>query len=89
MSSINADEIAKLDDKSKKEMLGFIEGENSKQKIQMSVHKFTKICFPKCVTNVETNQLSSNEQECLANCVNRFLDTNIRIINGLQSSVKQ
>lgn len=89
MSSIDASEIAKLDDESKKEMLSFIEGENSKQKIQMSVHKFTKICFPKCVANVETNQLSSNEQECLANCVNRFLDANIRIVNGLQSSIRQ
>ncbi|KAK5780317.1 protein transporter TIM8 PWA37_002726 [Arxiozyma heterogenica] len=89
MSSIDASEIAKLDNESKKELLNFMEGENSKQKIQMSVHKFTKICFPKCVTNVEAMQLSSDEQECMANCVNRFLDANIRIVNGLQNSVRQ
>ncbi|CAL9729189.1 mitochondrial import inner membrane translocase subunit Tim8p [Monosporozyma unispora] len=89
MSSISASEISKLDDKSKKDMLDFIEGENSKQKIQMAVHKFTKTCFQKCVNNVEANDLTSNEEQCLANCVNRFLDVNIRVINGLQNSASQ
>ncbi|KAG0658197.1 Mitochondrial import inner membrane translocase subunit tim8 [Monosporozyma unispora] len=79
MSSISASEISKLDDKSKKDMLDFIEGENSKQKIQMA----------KCVNNVEANDLTSNEEQCLANCVNRFLDVNIRVINGLQNSASQ
>lgn len=89
MSSISANEIANLDDKSKKDMLEFIEGENSKQKIQMAVHKFTKTCFQKCVTNVEASDLTSNEEQCIANCVNSFLDVNIRIINGLQRSASQ
>lgn len=89
MSSISANDIANLDEKSKKEMLDFIEGENSKQKIQMAVHKFTKTCFQKCVNDVGANDLTSNEQQCVANCVNTFLDVNIRIINGLQNNASQ
>ncbi|EDO16852.1 hypothetical protein Kpol_1024p5, partial [Vanderwaltozyma polyspora DSM 70294] len=27
----------------------------------------------------------SQEEQCLSNCVNRFLDVNIRIVKGLQN----
>ncbi|EJS43098.1 tim8p [Saccharomyces arboricola H-6] len=86
MSSLSTSDLASLDDTSKKEIATFLEGENSKQKVQMSIHQFTNICFKKCVDSVNNPDLSSQEEHCLSNCVNRFLDTNIRIVNGLQNS---
>lgn len=85
MSSIPPADLANLDDKSKKEIATFLEAENSKQKVQLSIHQFTNTCFKQCVTSVNSGDLSSQEEQCLNNCVNRFLDTNIRIVKGLQS----
>ncbi|CUS24943.1 LAQU0S22e00650g1_1 [Lachancea quebecensis] len=85
MSSITQNELASLDEGSKKEIMTFLESENSKQKVQMSIHQFTNICFKQCATTMNTGNLSSQEETCLNNCVNRFLDTNIRIVKGLQS----
>ncbi|SCU92448.1 LAFA_0F10594g1_1 [Lachancea sp. 'fantastica'] len=84
MSSISPNDLANLDDSSKKEIMTFLESENSKQKVQMSIHQFTNICFKQCASNVNNSNLSSQEETCLKNCVNRFLDTNIRIVKGLQ-----
>ncbi|CEP60979.1 protein transporter TIM8 LALA0_S02e04038g [Lachancea lanzarotensis] len=84
MSSISPNDLSNLDDNSKKEIMTFLESENSKQKVQMSIHQFTNICFKQCASNVSNGNLSSQEETCLRNCVNRFLDTNIRIVKGLQ-----
>lgn len=80
--SLNQADLANLDESSKKEILQFIESENSKTKVQTSIHQFTDLCFKKCVTSVGNGQLSSGEESCLTNCVNRFLDTNIRVVQG-------
>ncbi|CCE65378.1 hypothetical protein TPHA_0L00210 [Tetrapisispora phaffii CBS 4417] len=85
MDSIDQTELANLNEASKKELTTFIEAENSKQKVQMSIHNFTNTCFKQCVTSINGPDLDNNEEQCLANCVNRFLDTNIRIVKGLQS----
>ncbi|AQZ18387.1 TIM8 (YJR135W-A) [Zygosaccharomyces parabailii] len=84
MSSISITDLASLNDSSKKEIATFLEAENSKQKVQMSIHQFTNTCFRECVQSVNNGDLSSQEEQCLSNCVNRFLDTNIRIVKGLQ-----
>lgn len=85
MSSITTADLANLNDSSKKEIATFLEAENSKQKVQMSIHQFTNTCFKECIQSTNNNDLSSQEEQCLGNCVNRFLDTNIRIVKGLQS----
>lgn len=85
MSSFSPQDLSKLDDKSKKEIASFLEVENSKQKVQMSIHQFTNTCFKECVPTVDSGDLNAQEEQCLNNCVNRFLDTNIRIVKGLQS----
>ncbi|CDO92194.1 unnamed protein product [Kluyveromyces dobzhanskii CBS 2104] len=85
MSSISQNDLSNLDDGSKREIMTFLESENSKQKVQMSIHQFTNLCFKNCISNVQNADLSSQEEQCLNSCVNRFLDTNIRIVKGLQS----
>lgn len=82
MSSFTQADLAKLDESSKQEIMKFIEAENSKTKVQGSIHQFTDLCFKKCVTSIGNGQLSSNEEQCLSSCVNRFLDTNIRVVQG-------
>ncbi|AMD20960.1 HEL321Wp [Eremothecium sinecaudum] len=85
MSALSQDNLQNLDEASKKELMTFLESENSKQKIQMSIHKFTNICFNQCIDSISDAGLSSQESDCLKNCVNRFLDTNISIVKGLQN----
>lgn len=85
MSSFSPADLGNLDDNSKKEIATFLEAENSKQKVQLSIHQFTNTCFKQCIPSINNADLSAQEEQCLSNCVNRFLDTNIRIVKGLQS----
>lgn len=84
MSALNQQALQSLDEAGKKDVLAFIEQENSKSKVQTSIHQFTDLCFKKCVASVDNNngQLSAQEDSCLSNCVNRFLDTNIKVVQG-------
>lgn len=86
MSQISQTALQSLDEGSRKEILQFIESENSKSKVQMSIHNFTDMCFKKCNQDqaITSNALSKADEQCLANCLNRFLDTNIKVVQALQ-----
>lgn len=89
MSQVDTSLLEKLDDNARKEVLGFIQAESSKAKIQSSVTQFTDMCFKKCITNdITSGNLDSVEEECVSNCLNRFLDTNIKVVQILQSLQK-
>lgn len=78
--------LQNLNDNDRKEVLKFIEAENSKSKVQMSIHNFTDLCFKKCNDNTPMNGLlSGQDEQCLHNCLNRFLDTNIKVVQSLQN----
>lgn len=85
MSSINQAELSALNDSSKKEVANFLDVENSKQRVQMQIHDFTNTCFKRCVSSINSPDISAQEEQCLASCVNRFLDANIRIVQSLQN----
>jgi mitochondrial import inner membrane translocase subunit TIM8 len=39
------------------------------------VHSLTDVCWKKCVTTpIKQGALDKNEQACMANCADRFLD---------------
>lgn len=86
MSSISPTALKDLNESSRLEILKFVESENSKSKVQMSIHNFTDICFKKCNNNkpITSGQLDNLEEQCLTNCVNRFLDINIKVVKLLQ-----
>lgn len=86
MSSISQSALQNLDESSRKDILKFIESENSKSKVQMSIHNFTDMCFKKCNANKQilSNGLDQSEEQCLTNCLNRYLDTNIKVVEALQ-----
>ncbi|VEU20531.1 DEKNAAC101423 [Brettanomyces naardenensis] len=88
MSDIDVSQIQQLDDSSKKDVANFIQQQTSKAKIQNSVTNFTDMCFKKCITSVNGPNLDSEEEACMGNCLNRFLDTNIKIVQMLQSLQK-
>ncbi|ODV65414.1 mitochondrial import inner membrane translocase subunit TIM8 [Hyphopichia burtonii NRRL Y-1933] len=90
MSSISTAALQNLDESSRKEIMQFVESENSKSKVQMSIHNFTDMCFKKCNKDkpILSADLNSGEEQCLTNCLNRFLDTNIRVVQALQGVQK-
>ncbi|CCE78560.1 Piso0_001186 [Millerozyma farinosa CBS 7064] len=90
MSQVSANILQNLDDTSRKEILQFVESENSKSKVQLSIHNFTDMCFKKCNKNkpITTGNVDANEEACLTNCINRFLDTNIKVVQVLQGVQK-
>lgn len=82
LSSLN------LDEESQNELKRFIENEQSKARIQQSVHTMTDLCWDKCITKIG-NRLDNGEEKCLKNCVDRFLDTSMFIVSKLQKQGNQ
>ncbi|KAI8977198.1 Tim10/DDP family zinc finger-domain-containing protein, partial [Mycotypha africana] len=66
-----------------RELAQFLEAEQAKARVQETVHSLTDNCWDKCIAKVN-NKLSSSEESCLANCVDRFLDTSIFIVKRLE-----
>lgn len=78
--------LQNLDEPARKEVLEFIQQESSKAKIQTSVTQFTDMCFKKCITkDINNGNLDAAEESCIGDCLNRFLDTNIKVVQILQS----
>ncbi|KAF0276912.1 hypothetical protein FOG50_02211 [Hanseniaspora uvarum] len=67
-----------------------IQVEDQKFQIQQEIHNFTKLCFNNCVninsSNILNPDLSVNENQCLTDCVGRYLDVNLQIVKTLQNS---
>lgn len=57
------------------ELQSFLEGEQAKARVQSSIQNFTELCFDKCITGGISSSFSRKEEQCLSNCVERFLDT--------------
>jgi Tim10/DDP family zinc finger. len=53
-------------------------------------HELTAICWKKCITStIKSGQLDKNEQICLSNCVDRFMDANLATIKHLRNMRQQ
>ncbi|EEB07439.1 TIM22 inner membrane protein import complex subunit Tim8 [Schizosaccharomyces japonicus yFS275] len=78
---------SELSSKQQQEIAKFIETEQQKAKLQQAIHNFTSICWPKCITKVN-DKLGKDEEQCLANCVERYLDCNFQIIKSLEAAKK-
>jgi len=79
-------DIDSLNDKDKNELRQFVTNEGQRTRIQAQTHNMTDLCWKKCVTGgIKGGALDKNEQGCLANCVDRFLDVNLLVAKHLQS----
>ncbi|SGY79090.1 BQ5605_C008g05036 [Microbotryum silenes-dioicae] len=68
-----------------RELQAFLEQEQTKARLQTSIHTFTDMCWDKCITGSIGGRFSRGEESCLVNCVDRFLDTSLFIVKNLES----
>ncbi|KIP12619.1 hypothetical protein PHLGIDRAFT_113691 [Phlebiopsis gigantea 11061_1 CR5-6] len=73
-----------FDDATKKELATFIENEQAQQRLNSSIQSFTSMCWDKCITGTPSTGFSRSEGSCLANCVERFLDTSLFMVNKIE-----
>ncbi|KAI7901430.1 Tim10/DDP family zinc finger-domain-containing protein [Cokeromyces recurvatus] len=66
-----------------RELAQFLQAEQAKARVQETVHSLTDNCWDKCISKVN-NKLDRSEESCLANCVDRFLDTSLFIVKRLE-----
>ncbi|CAF0911855.1 unnamed protein product [Adineta ricciae] len=64
------------------QLASFIEQENQKQRFQSVVHSLTEQCWEICSPSI-SSRLDGKSETCLANCVERFIDSSNYIINKL------
>ncbi|KAI0348688.1 hypothetical protein BDW22DRAFT_1350943 [Trametopsis cervina] len=74
-----------FDEATKKELSAFIETEQAQARVHSSIHSFTSICWDKCVTSTPSTSFSRSERSCLANCVDRFLDSSLHLVKLVES----
>lgn len=61
----------------------FIDKEYSKQQFQNLTNNLTDICWDTCIDH-PSPRLASKEEQCLVNCVDRFIDASNYIVNRLE-----
>ncbi|KII93342.1 hypothetical protein PLICRDRAFT_171110 [Plicaturopsis crispa FD-325 SS-3] len=71
------------------QMQAFIQQESAKAHANESIQNYTEMCWDKCVTGAPSTRFSRSEESCLANCVDRFLDTSLFIVKQVQSKREQ
>lgn len=55
-----------------------------------AVHNLTDVCWRKCITgNIRSGKLEKNEDSCMQNCVERFMDANFTVIKHLETMRNQ
>jgi len=64
------------------QLASFIEQENQKQRFQAVVHSLTDQCWDLCSPSI-SSRLDGKSETCIANCVERFIDSSNFIINKL------
>ena len=63
----------------------FVNQETQKQRFHGLIHEMTGRCWDTCVGNPGT-KLDSKTENCIKNCVDRFLDTSNFVVNRLEST---
>ncbi|KAF8078416.1 Tim10/DDP family zinc finger-domain-containing protein [Lyophyllum atratum] len=79
----------KFDEATQKELASFLEKEQAQAKLHSSIHHFTTLCWDKCVTGTPSTRFSRGEESCLANCVERFLDTSLFMVKRIEQQREQ
>jgi import inner membrane translocase subunit TIM8 len=83
---LSPEDVGRLSNSDKVELQRFIQAESQKAEIQKRVHELTELCFKKCVTgSISSGKLAGKESDCMANCVNRFVDSNLAVLKHLET----
>jgi len=68
----------------------FIQAETEKQKFQNILHEITEKCWDTCFDGVKpSTRLESRTDNCLRNCVDRFIDTNILLAQRFEKKAQE
>ncbi|XP_059147385.1 mitochondrial import inner membrane translocase subunit Tim8-like [Physella acuta] len=65
------------------EVANFIQIESQKAELQAQVHKLADVCWEQCVDRPR-DKLDSKTENCVSNCVERFIDTSLTIATRFQ-----
>ncbi|ODV90216.1 hypothetical protein CANCADRAFT_103059 [Tortispora caseinolytica NRRL Y-17796] len=85
MSELDPQALAKLDQETRQELSQWAQKETEKAQLQQNVHRFTDMCWKKCITEPATSgSLTSQEESCITNCLQRFFDTNSMVVQLVQ-----
>ncbi|CAK4030988.1 related to mitochondrial import inner membrane translocase subunit TIM8 [Lecanosticta acicola] len=80
-----ADGLKNLSPADRNELNQFVQNESQRAQIQGTVHSLTDTCFRKCVTSkITSGALDRNEEPCMRNCVDRFMDCQMTVIRNLE-----
>lgn len=53
--------------------------------IAPAIHELNSMCFKKCITGrISQGALDRNEEPCMKNCVDRYMDANMTVIKHLE-----
>lgn len=63
----------------------FVEMETQRQRFQQLIHNLTDKCWDICMGN-PGQKLDSRTENCMVNCVERFIDTTNYVVNRLDPS---
>ncbi|EPS27363.1 Mitochondrial import inner membrane translocase subunit TIM8 [Penicillium oxalicum] len=80
-------DISKLSDADKADLQQQLANEQQKATIQQTVHSLNEVCFKKCTTSksFSSGTLDRSEEACAANCVDRWMDSQLLILQKLGS----
>ncbi|KAF7514291.1 hypothetical protein GJ744_000061 [Endocarpon pusillum] len=86
-TSISVDgAVSKLTPQDQRELQQFVQNESQKNQIQSTVHDLTERCFKRCITgSLSAGKLTSKEEVCMQNCVERFMDTSLAVLKHLET----
>ncbi|KAF8313849.1 mitochondrial import inner membrane translocase subunit Tim8, partial [Clavulina sp. PMI_390] len=51
--------------------------------------QLTNACLIRCITGSVSTRFARGEQACLENCVNRFFDTSVLLVNRVEAQQAQ
>ncbi|KAH9946826.1 Tim10/DDP family zinc finger-domain-containing protein [Amylocystis lapponica] len=79
----------RFDEATQKELASFVETQNAQARVNQSIHTLTSMCWDKCITGTPSTRFSRGEESCLANCVDRFLDTSLFMVKKIEEQRTQ
>ncbi|KZS95869.1 hypothetical protein SISNIDRAFT_408298, partial [Sistotremastrum niveocremeum HHB9708] len=71
-----------------KDLNEFLERQQLQARISERVHSFTAMCWDKCITGTPSTRFARGEESCLTNCVDRFMDTSLFMVNQIDQQQK-
>ncbi|UXI16747.1 Annulin [Sarcoptes scabiei] len=72
-----------------KELNEFLLLEQKKAQFQKQINRLNEICWEKCVTDKPGSKMDSRTENCLKNCVNRFIDASLTVAQRFSSLIQK